>query len=93
LPRATNCIEHYGTNCYICGFNFEKKYGEIGRDFIHVHHIKPLSEIGKKYELNPIQDLRPVCPNCHAMLHRKKSPYSIDELNQIINNNWCQSEI
>ncbi len=22
-----------------CGFNFEKKYGERGKGFIHVHHI------------------------------------------------------
>jgi predicted HNH restriction endonuclease len=82
------CIKHYGINCYVCGFNFEKKYGETGRGFIHVHHLKPLSEIGEKYELNPIQDLRPVCPNCHAMLHRRKPPYSIEELKQIINTSY-----
>lgn len=78
------CIEHYGTKCFICGFDFEKKYGEIGRGFIHVHHIKPLSEINVEYEVNPIQDLRPVCPNCHAMIHKKKPAYSIEEIQSLL---------
>lgn len=62
------CIERYGNKyeCIVCGFNFEDKYGEIGRGFIHVHHINPLSDNGKDVSENLI----PVCPNCHAMLHR-----------------------
>ncbi|MEY3218920.1 MAG: hypothetical protein RIT27_277 [Pseudomonadota bacterium] len=76
------CIEHYGINCYICEISFEKQYGEIGKGFIHVHHLKQLSEIREGYQVDPIEDLRPVCPNCHAMLHRKNPPYSIDELKE-----------
>lgn len=79
------CLNFYGLNCIVCGFNFEKKYGEAGKGFIHVHHLKPLSEIGEKYELDPLDDLRPVCPNCHAVLHKRKPPYSIEELKQTIN--------
>lgn len=80
-PKAREvCINHYGFICKVCEFDFEKKYGEIGKGFIHVHHLKPLSEIGKEYKLNPITDLLPVCPNCHAMLHKKKPPFSIEEL-------------
>ncbi len=83
-PKARQeCIEHYGTKCFICGFDFEKIYGEIGKGFIHVHHIKPLSEINEEYEVNPIQDLRPVCPNCHAMIHKKKPAYSINEIQSL----------
>ena len=74
------CIENYGINCTICGFDFEKTYGDIGHNFIHVHHIKSLSEIDEKYKINPITDLRPVCPNCHAMLHQRKPAYSIEEI-------------
>lgn len=66
------CMEYYGVSCQVCQINFEKIYGEVGRDFIHVHHIKPLHEIGRNYVVDPINDLRPVCPNCHAMLHRKE---------------------
>lgn len=74
------CIEHFGLKCYVCEFNFEEQYGEIGKGFIHVHHLKPLSEIGEKYKLNPIEDLLPVCPNCHSMLHKRKPPYTVEEL-------------
>ncbi len=85
-PEARQkCIECYGTTCFVCGFDFEKKYGEIGKGFIHAHHLKPLSEIGENYKLDPVQDLRPVCPNCHAMLHKRKPPYSIQKLKQIVN--------
>lgn len=74
------CINKYGYKCIICNFDFEKNYGDIGKNFIHVHHIKPLSEIDEKYKINPIEDLRPVCPNCHAMLHKRKPAYSIKEI-------------
>jgi 5-methylcytosine-specific restriction protein A len=67
----------------VCDFNFEAKYGEIGSGFIHVHHLTPLANIGKEYEVDSIRDLRPVCPNCHAMLHKKYPPYSIEELKSI----------
>jgi predicted HNH restriction endonuclease len=80
-PKArAKCIEEYGYKCYICDFDFEKIYGELGRSFIHVHHIKPLSEIKDTYTINPIKDLRPVCPNCHAMLHKRVPAYSIEEI-------------
>ena len=67
-----DAIKAYGNKycCDICKFNFEKVYGEIGKNFIHVHHIIPLSSIPKNYKINPAKDLVPVCPNCHAMLHR-----------------------
>ena len=74
------CIAHYGLSCVVCGFDFEEIYGDLGRGFIHVHHIVPISSIGVDYEVNPIEDLRPVCPNCHEMLHRGQPPLSIEDL-------------
>lgn len=74
------CIRHWGWKCFVCQFDFAKKYGELGEGFIHVHHLKPLAEIGDAYDLNPVTDLRPVCPNCHAMLHRKVPVFAIEEL-------------
>jgi 5-methylcytosine-specific restriction protein A len=79
------CLEHYGLNCQACGFNFEETFGEIGKNFIHVHHKIDISTIGKEYSVNPINDLIPVCPNCHSMLHKKKPAYTIEELKQILN--------
>jgi len=73
------CIGHYGLNCTVCGFNFEEKYGELGKGFIQVHHIIALADSCTEYVVDPIVDLRPVCPNCHAMLHRKGN-ISINEL-------------
>ena len=78
------CIEYYGAECRICGMNFYEKYGDIGEGFIHVHHIKPLGEIGEKYKVDPIKDLCPVCPNCHAMIHMRKPPYGIEELKAML---------
>ncbi|MDO6721581.1 HNH endonuclease [Psychrosphaera sp. 1_MG-2023] len=74
------CIEYYGVSCFVCDFNFEKTYGSIGTGFIHVHHVVDLAQIGKEYKIDPIKDLRPVCPNCHAMLHRTKPALSINSL-------------
>lgn len=67
------CIEYFGVQCQICKLDFEKTYGEVGKDFIHVHHIIPLHKIQQDYIVNPQKDLLPVCPNCHAMLHRKEN--------------------
>jgi 5-methylcytosine-specific restriction protein A len=64
----------------ICGFSFEQHFGDIGKGFIHVHHLRPLGNIGENYEVDPVTDLIPVCPNCHAMIHRKNPPYSPQEL-------------
>jgi 5-methylcytosine-specific restriction protein A len=84
-PKARKaCLAHYGYNCAVCGFNFQTRYGEIGKDFIHVHHLKPLALTDGRYELNPITDLRPVCPNCHAMLHRGENVLSIEELHACV---------
>lgn len=62
------CVAEWGTTCSVCRFHFEYFYGPLGKDYIHVHHLKPLGEVGQEYKVDPINDLRPVCPNCHAML-------------------------
>ncbi|HMJ48402.1 MAG TPA: HNH endonuclease [Ferruginibacter sp.] len=78
------CIQHWKAVCAVCAFDFEEKYGDIGKGYIHVHHLIPVSQIGETYEVDPINDLRPVCPNCHAMLHRQKETLRIDELKLMI---------
>ncbi|WP_081280992.1 HNH endonuclease [Vibrio natriegens] len=82
-PARKACIEHYGCTCLLCGYDFEANFGNIGKGFIHVHHITPLEEIGESYKVDPINDLIPLCPNCHAMVHRRKPPYSLHELQKI----------
>lgn len=85
-PEArSRCVAHYRACCFVCGFDFGKVYGEAVEGFIHVHHLRQLSEIGAQYEVNAIKDLRPVCPNCHAVIHsRKSNPYSIEEVKEML---------
>lgn len=65
------CIELHGTACAVCGMEFSQRYGIVGNDFIHIHHIIPLHEINHEYKIDYRNDLIPVCPNCHSMLHRQ----------------------
>ncbi len=78
------CLRRWGLRCAVCSFDFKATYGELGDGYIHVHHLRPLSEIGVAYELDPVRDLRPVCPNCHAMLHRKTPALDIKVLQEIL---------
>jgi putative restriction endonuclease len=78
------CIKHYGATCFICGFDFGSMYGNAAAGYIHVHHLTPISEIASEYEVDPVVDLRPVCPNCHAVVHRKDPPYTMEEMRSLL---------
>lgn len=79
-----SCLEYFGPQCRVCDFDFGNTYGDLGKGFIHVHHITSLSQIRENYSVDPIKDLIPVCPNCHAMLHIKQGePLSVSELKAI----------
>lgn len=81
-----SCLLKYGLDCTVCEFNFQKVFGSHGHGYIHVHHLNPIAATSGEYIIDPIEDLRPVCPNCHAMLHRGqgKNPLSINELKDIM---------
>jgi 5-methylcytosine-specific restriction protein A len=74
-----------GATCQVCKMSFKETYGSEFDGIIHVHHLIKLSNIGEKYNVDPINDLRPVCPNCHAAIHRKEEPFTIEELSAILN--------
>ena len=78
------CIAYWGSKCSVCNFDFLETYGAIGAGFIHVHHLIPVWSIGATYQVDPVNDLRPVCPNCHAMLHTSDPPLAIEQLQAII---------
>lgn len=73
------CIARYGARCFVCNFSFGDMYGETAEGFIHVHHLKAVAGAGER-KVNPIKDLRPICPNCHAVIHLQNPPLSITEL-------------
>ena len=82
-PRLrTECIRSHGPNCKICGFDFKAVFGELGEGYCHVHHLNPLSTVKQEHAVDPIKDLIPVCPNCHAMLHARVPALTPNELRE-----------
>lgn len=78
------CLAVHGYCCSACGMRFEDVYGGIGRDFIEVHHLVPVSQMGEHYAINPIEDLAPLCSNCHRMVHRSDPPYSVEDIARVV---------
>jgi hypothetical protein len=84
-PRARQlCIAAYGTSCVVCGFSFGAVYGREFAGIVHVHHCRPLSEAGGEREVDPVEDLRPVCPNCHAVIHHGGRVREIAEVQRLL---------
>lgn len=80
------CLAHYGLKCRCCNALLEETYGDAARDLIHVHHLTPLSAIPDGAVIDPVTDLRPVCPNCHGVIHTKEPPYTIEEVRAMLGN-------
>ena len=84
-PRnRREAIAIHGKSCMVCSFNFQAKYGELGDDYIVVHHTVPVSQMGNDYIVDPTKDLVTLCANCHAMVHRQDPPISVEELRKIL---------
>ena len=86
IDARNDCIKINGFTCNVCGIKLEDIYGDIGKDFIHVHHKKFHSSIKKVHKIDPKTELTTVCPNCHSMLHKKDDGkyLTIDELKKRI---------
>lgn len=85
ITNRKEAIRLHGTSCQACGFNFLEVYGALGKDFIEVHHIKPLYSLDQEVEINPKDDLACLCSNCHKMIHHKKNTIlTVDELKRIV---------
>ncbi|MFT3748197.1 MAG: hypothetical protein QM768_07765 [Agriterribacter sp.] len=78
------CIRHYGDKCFACGFDFGATYGDIAKGFIHVHHLTQLADISEEYSIDPINDLAPLCANCHSVIHLTKPAMTIEELKKLL---------
>lgn len=74
------CLDYWGTACSVCEFDAAEVYGVLASRFIHVHHLQPLSSLAEPTLTDPLQDLRPVCPNCHTALHMAEPAMSIAAL-------------
>ena len=78
------CIEAHGSSCAICGFDFGRFYGDQFHGYIHVHHKTPVSEVGKRYKVDPAKHLVPVCPNCHSVIHYGNATRSIEQVRLLL---------
>lgn len=84
-PQArAACIAHFGYRCSVCDLMLEEIYGPIASHFIHVHHLVAISEVSAQYIVDPKKDLRPVCPNCHAIIHRKVPAMSLEHARKLV---------
>lgn len=86
----SEAIEHYAINgrivCHACDFDFGLAYGDLGRRYIQIHHLKPISFMkGEALNMNEaLERVRPLCANCHQMVHRENPPVEIDALKQLL---------
>ncbi|MEX2218847.1 MAG: hypothetical protein WD749_08810 [Phycisphaerales bacterium] len=78
------CIRARGDRCLVCGLSFEDAYGSAAAGIIHVHHLEPLGSVGHSHLVDPTKDLIPVCPNCHAVIHRRTPPFTPDEVKAML---------
>ncbi len=74
------CIAVHGYACAVCGALMGDLYGDIGHHYIQVHHVVPLHVTAESHLVDPARDLRPLCPNCHVMIHRSWAPDGSDRI-------------
>ncbi len=74
-------LKKWGNRCSCCSYSFPDNFDGLRRDCIEIHHLNQLS-------FNPgrlvnIDDLRPLCPNCHRAIHTRDPAYTITELKKM----------
>jgi 5-methylcytosine-specific restriction protein A len=86
-PQArAACIAHFGARCAVCRLALEERYGSIAAGFIHVHHVRPMSDVTREYRVDPKKDLVPICPNCHTVIHLARPPLSVRAARKLLRN-------
>lgn len=82
--NRTAAIAIWGSKCRACGLEFGDRYGDAAKGFIEVHHTTPVSVLEPGTVINPARDLVPLCPNCHAVAHRREPPFTVDEIRTML---------
>ena len=77
-------IAIHGTACKACGLELGTRYGVIAAGLIDVHHVTPISHLRSEYVIDPVRDLVPLCPNCHAVAHRQDPPLTYREIRLLL---------
>lgn len=81
--RALAILMH-GYSCVVCGFNFEKIYGNAAAGLVEVHHLTPVHLMKESRQVNPETELVPLCSNCHSVAHRIDPPYTPQQISNMI---------
>jgi predicted HNH restriction endonuclease len=74
------CLSHYGFVCQACDGNLKASYVGLSKELIHVHHESPLGDSVGERDVDPIRDLKPVCPNCHVVIHSQTPHFEVNEV-------------
>lgn len=74
----------HGSACLACGMDFGRTYGPHADGYIEVHHVVQVSQLGSDYVIDPKEDLVPLCPNCHAVAHRRNPPFRVHEIKGLL---------
>lgn len=80
------CLAFHGYDCKACGLNMRETYRGVKNNFVHIHHLNPVAAKGIT-KPDPIKDMVPLCPNCHAVAHLKNPPYTVLEIKDMIKGN------
>lgn len=80
-------IATWGCKCQACGLDLSHRYGDAAKGFIEVHHTTPVSVLEPGTVVDPARDLVPLCPNCHAVAHRREPPFTIQEIRSMLGSN------
>ena len=85
LSQIKKIKKRLGYVCEGCGFDFQKTYGDIGKEYIEAHHLKPISELRAGESRSITQDdFSVLCSNCHRMIHRLEDSSDIECLKSMI---------
>ncbi|ONI41703.1 hypothetical protein AN640_07780 [Candidatus Epulonipiscium fishelsonii] len=83
----TVCLDYYGAICEVCGIDYGYTYGNQFERYIDIHNLKSTHKEDDNLDINPEEDLVPVCHNCHFIMHTKQPCYTIDEMKKICEEN------
>lgn len=84
LKNRKLTVAIHGYKCKACGLLMSDKYGPVAKEFIEVHHLTPLSELKIGKLVDPKQEMVPLCPNCHRVVHRRNPAYTLEEIQEFI---------
>ena len=71
----------HGATCAVCGFKLRHDLRGTRQGYIEAHHLTLFADLqGRPTELSPRDDFAVLCASCHRMVHRRRTPYELDDV-------------